>query len=180
MSHSVSHPLVGQQQQQQQQGEPPCLQLFKLWHTLLLSDTSRTVPSASAGERLRVTWRPRVLIKAFPSWCPLAFFDSSSSKYQLFCQHPDIDARQQHLNRLIVDTAAQIVAHCAGRRHASSCCWMQMQPAFKAPLLWLNKYKLRRKLSLADVSRQYSVWAAFEGDLKAGGAGECACAELQV
>eukprot|EP00775_Hariotina_reticulata_P008522 gene8522-8704_t len=41
-------------------------------------------------------------------------------------------------------------------------------------LAWLNKYKLRRKLSLADVSHQYSVWAAFEGDLRAGEAGEAA------
>jgi len=42
----------------------------------------------------------------------------------------------------------------------------------ESALAWLNKYKLRRKLTLADVSRQYSVWAAFEGDLKAGRAGE--------
>lgn len=38
-------------------------------------------------------------------------------------------------------------------------------------LSWLNKYKLRRKLQISDVSSQYSVWAAFEGKLQAGGAG---------
>jgi folate-binding Fe-S cluster repair protein YgfZ len=42
----------------------------------------------------------------------------------------------------------------------------------ESAMAWLNKYKLRRKLTLADVSRHYSVWAAFEGDLKAGRAGE--------
>jgi hypothetical protein len=30
-----------------------------------------------------------------------------------------------------------------------------------AALAWLSKYKLRRKVQLADASGQYSVWAAF-------------------
>lgn len=38
-------------------------------------------------------------------------------------------------------------------------------------LQWLNKYKLRRKLALEDVSSKVAVWAAFDGDLKAGVAG---------
>lgn len=39
-------------------------------------------------------------------------------------------------------------------------------------LQWLNRYKLRRKLQLEDVSSRVSVWAAFEGDLQAGAAGQ--------
>uniref|UniRef100_A0A383VHD9 CAF17 C-terminal domain-containing protein n=1 Tax=Tetradesmus obliquus TaxID=3088 RepID=A0A383VHD9_TETOB len=42
----------------------------------------------------------------------------------------------------------------------------------QSALQWLGKYKLRRKLQLTDASRQYSVWAAFDGQLQAGGAGQ--------
>jgi hypothetical protein len=41
----------------------------------------------------------------------------------------------------------------------------------QSALQWLSKYRLRRKLQLADASQQYSVWTAFEGQLQAGGAG---------
>lgn len=38
-------------------------------------------------------------------------------------------------------------------------------------LQWLNRYKLRRKLQLEDVSSRLAVWAAFEGYLQAGTSG---------
>lgn len=38
-------------------------------------------------------------------------------------------------------------------------------------LQWLNRYKLRRKVTLEDVSSQVAVWAAFDGELKAAPAG---------
>jgi hypothetical protein len=47
-------------------------------------------------------------------------------------------------------------------------------------LQWLGKYKLRRKLQLADARQQYSVWTAFDGQLQAGGAGEAAAAAVRV
>jgi hypothetical protein len=52
----------------------------------------------------------------------------------------------------------------------------------QSAMQWLSKYKLRRKLQLADVSQQYTVWTAFEGQLQAGGAGErlCCCSRLLV
>jgi hypothetical protein len=40
-------------------------------------------------------------------------------------------------------------------------------------LQWLNRYKLRRKVTLEDVSSQVAVWAAFDGELKAGPEGGC-------
>jgi folate-binding Fe-S cluster repair protein YgfZ len=45
-------------------------------------------------------------------------------------------------------------------------------------LQWLSKYKLRRKLQLQEVSQQYSVWTAFDGQLQAGGAGKAAAAYI--
>jgi len=39
-------------------------------------------------------------------------------------------------------------------------------------LQWLSRYKLRRKLDLQDFSGRVAVWAAFDGQLKAGPAGE--------
>lgn len=39
-------------------------------------------------------------------------------------------------------------------------------------LQWLSRYKLRRKLDLQDGSSRVAVWAAFDGQLKAGPAGE--------
>jgi folate-binding Fe-S cluster repair protein YgfZ len=38
-------------------------------------------------------------------------------------------------------------------------------------LQWLNRYKLRRKVTLEDVSSRVAVWAAFDGEVKAGPAG---------
>lgn len=38
-------------------------------------------------------------------------------------------------------------------------------------LAWLGRYRLRRKLDLADASAQCSAWAAFEGELRPGSAG---------
>lgn len=39
-------------------------------------------------------------------------------------------------------------------------------------LQWLSRYKLRRKLDLQDFSGRVAVWAAFDGQLKAGPAGQ--------
>lgn len=84
-------------------------------------------------------------------------------------------------------SAIWVCIHCCCHHHGmtAACCFAAFRTAGDTPgllldvdaagvgsaLQWLGKYKLRRKLQLADVSQQYSVWAAFDGQFQVGGAG---------
>jgi folate-binding Fe-S cluster repair protein YgfZ len=47
-------------------------------------------------------------------------------------------------------------------------------------LNWLTRFKLRRAVSLADVSTRYAAWAAWDGDFRAGGAGATTVQSVQI